>query len=40
VIADTLLLVFLVGGYGSIAVFGTRAVVREERARRGRTSGH
>jgi hypothetical protein len=36
VVADTLLMLFLLGGYGGIAVFSTRAVVREKRTRRGR----
>ena len=32
--ADTLLLLFLLSGYGGVAVLSTRAVVREARAHR------
>ena len=35
--ADALLLLFLLIGYGGIAVLGARAVVRQQRGGRGRT---
>ena len=35
--ADALLLLFLLIGYGGIAVFSARAVVRQQRGGRGRT---